>query len=168
MWKWYTAGITHFSMCPFPTHKLADVATRRVIRDLVPLVGATPEEAETWTPKIEIICNDIAKVVRARSLTHSKTWVTWKPKGYGGGQSGFPVSSATDEGWAVMMRPWWMTPWVGVKDPAVLNGSKVHLVVSPAVVGSYFFRGDFTHHYMAPMTVIVDGHLWQGERKAQG
>lgn len=96
------------------------------------------------------------------TLTHSKTWIAWRPERYEDGHSGFRVSSATDEECDVMMTPWPWTPWVVLDDPSDLNGREVHLVVSPALVGSFLFTGDLTHHYVAPMTVIVDGHLRQG------
>lgn len=139
MWKWYTAVMTHYSLCSFPVDRITRVITSRVIRDLAPLVGVGTDEAEAWTPKVKIFCHDVALAARSMALTHSKIWVAWKPENYTQWQSGFLVSSATDEGLNVMMKPWAWIPWRPLHDPNSLNGKKVHLVVSPALVGSFLF-----------------------------
>lgn len=53
MWRWYTATMTHLSLCAFPTDDLAKVIASRVISDLATLVGASSEEKGTWTRKVE-------------------------------------------------------------------------------------------------------------------
>lgn len=132
---------------------------RQVMQDLASLLSANGDDTKSWEHGIQSILGPISLVFEYMLRSSSKHWLAWKPEGCADAW-GFSVSSATDEGWNVMMEPMETITWSyreGRKED--LNGEEVHLVVRSALVVALFFDGDPSYHYVAPMSVIVDDHL---------
>ena len=166
IWRWYTANMI-CSRSTVPKDRFIEHVGRKIIQDLEPLIGARRTDTKTLEGGVQTALDHICVVLECMLRSPSKRWLAWKPDDCADA-AGFTVSSATDEGWNVMMEPMDTITWPHSKDrkKELLNGDVVHLVVRPALLVTLYYEGEPSYHYAAPMSVIVDDHLAPNDERS--